>query len=343
MRGGNKTDLSKSGANVISGGKSRKIGSLEKGYMAYIMIAPFVIVFLVFTLYSVLQTIWLAFTDTVLLDPQSGNFDGINQFQRLFGETIFRRSIGNTWLIWIVNFLPQLGVAMLLSVWFSSSFLRLRLKGLWRSLIFLPNMMMPATVGVMYERLFQDRYAPANQFLLGIRAVNTPIEFFDSPQFNQMLVAYIQWWMWYGNTVVILVAGMSSISVALYESAMIDGANGWRMFKSITLPSLRPILVYTLVTSLVGGLQMFEIPFMISNTGGPRNSISTMFTVMFRKYESGRKFIASAAAVGVIILIMSTIASSIVFFLLRDRDEIAEKKARKIAEKEKKLKSKAVM
>ena len=343
MRGGNNRDASGSGAKVISGGERRRIGSLEKGYMAYVMVAPFILVFCFFSLYAVLQTIWLAFTDTALLARESGNFAGLDQFERLFKDRIFVKSIGNTWKIWIVNFIPQIGMAMLLSVWFTSSFLKLKLKGLFRSLIFMPNLMMPATVGVMYQRLFQDRYAPANQFLLGINAVDSPIRFFDSPVFNQMMVAYIQWWMWYGHTVVILVAGMSSISVALYESAMIDGANGWRMFRSITRPSLRPILVYTLVTSLVGGMQMFEIPYMISNQGGPENAISTMYTVMLRKFDSGKKFIAAAAAVGVVILMMTSAASLVIFWLLRDRDAQAEKKARKLAEKEKKMRRKAVM
>lgn len=343
MRIGKGSGASGSVASQGMAGGSRKIGSLEKGYMGYVMIAPFVIVFIVFSLYSVVNTIWLAFTDTALLVPSSGKFVAFLQFERLTKDKVFIKAIGNTWKIWLVNFIPQLGIAMLLSVWFTSSFLKLKLVGMWRSFLYLPNLFMPATVGVLYFKIFQDIYAPANQFLTLINAVAEPIRFTDKPLFNQMLVAYIQWWMWYGNTIIILVAGMSSIPASFYESGMIDGANGWKMFRYITLPALRPILVYTLVTSLVGGMQMFEIPYFISQQGGPGNAISTMYTVMFRKYDAGKKFIGSAAAVGVVILMITTVCSLIIFRLLRDRDAASEKKAKKLAAKERKLRQRMVL
>ena len=343
MRIGKGSGASGSVASQGMAGGSRKIGSLEKGYMGYVMIAPFVIVFIVFSLYSVVNTIWLAFTDTTLLEPSSGKFVAFLQFEKLTKDKVFIKAIGNTWKIWLLNFIPQLGIAMLLSVWFTSSFLKLKLVGMWRSFLYLPNLFMPATVGVLYYTIFQDIYSPANQFLAMINAVPEPVVFLDSQAFNQVLVAYIQWWMWYGNTIIILVAGMSSIPASFYESGMIDGANGWKMFRYITLPALRPILVYTLVTSLVGGMQMFEVPYMIGQQGGPRNAISTMYTVMFRKYDTGKKFIGSAAAVGVVILMITTVCSLIIFRLLRDRDAASEKKAKKLAAKERKLRQRMVL
>lgn len=343
MRIGKGSGVSGSVASQGMAGGSRKIGSLEKGYMGYIMISPFVVVFIVFSLYSVLNTIWLAFTDTQLLVPSSGKFVGMYNFQRLLKDRVFIKSIGNTWKIWLLNFIPQLGIAMLLSVWFTSSFLKLKLVGMWRSLLYLPNMFMPATVGVLYFKLFQDIYSPANQFLTMINAIPEPIRFMDKPVFLQMLTAYIQWWMWYGNTIIILVAGMSSIPASFYESGMIDGANGWKMFRYITLPALRPILVYTLVTSLVGGMQMFDIPYFIAQQGGPGNAISTMYTVMFRKYDAGKKFIGAAASVGIVILLITTVCSLIIFRVLRDRDAASEAKAKKLAAKERKLRQRMVM
>jgi len=351
-------------SRTIRQGKPRRF-SLEKGYVAYIMIAPFIIVFCFFSLYTVLYTIVIGFTDLDVLKPTQMKFVGMDNFRKFFkgflpqinidqikgGKwdeigtaikdsfnydkfSVQKKSIANTWLIWVVNFIPQLGIAMLLSVWFNSSFLKIKLIGLWRSVFYMPNLLMPATVGVIFFKLFQDGSAPANQFMVRVLGVwEKEFMFLENTTFTQMMVSFIQWWMWYGNTIVILVAGMSSISVSLYESAMIDGAGGLKMFRYITLPSLRPILVYTLVTSLVGGMQMFDIPFLISAEGNPRNSITTIYCLMQRQFQIANKA-GSAAAIGIILLIMTTICSLVIFYFLRDKDAISERKAQKEARRE---------
>lgn len=353
-------------AKAGSGKKERRHLSLEKGHMAYIMIAPFVIVFLIFSLYTVLYTIFIAFTNLNILYPDKMEFVGLDNFERFFKRgfipkewnkegldeffanyfkydsfPVEKKAIVNTWYIWLVNFIPQIGIAMLISVWFNSSFLKIKLIGLWRSLFYMPNLLMPATVGVIFFKLFQDRMAPANQFMVGILGVwDEGFEFLMNETFSRMMVSFIQWWMWYGHTIVILLAGMSSIAISLYESAMIDGAGGGKMFFYITLPALRPILVYTLVTSLVGGMQMFEIPFLISAEGSPKNAITTIFMLMQRQFQNAH-LAGSSAAIGIVILMMTTICSLFIFYFLRDKDAGAERKARKIAKRERRIKAKA--
>lgn len=343
-----------------SGNRERRHLSLEKGHVAYIMIAPFVIVFCIFSLYTVLYTLYIGFTNLNVLKPTQAKFVGLDNFERFFKGflpkdlswesikesfnyqtfSVQKKSIVNTWKIWLVNYIPQLSIAMLLSVWFSSSFLKIKLIGFWRSILYMPNLLMPATVGFVFFKIFQDKLAPANQFLVGMTGIwEKPFEFMLDKNFSQMLVSFIQWWMWYGNTIVILVAGMSTISVSLYESAMIDGAGGMKMFRYITLPSLRPILVFTLVTSLVGGMQMFDIPYLISAEGNPSNSITTIFVLMQRQFQIGNAA-GSAAAIGIILLIMTTICSLIIFYLLRDKDAGRERKAMKTARKERALRAK---
>jgi multiple sugar transport system permease protein len=343
-----------------SGNKERRHLSLEKGHVAYIMIAPFIIVFCIFSLYTVIYTLYIGFTNLNVLKPTQVKFVGLENFERFFKNflpknlsweaikesfdyqkfSVQKKSIVNTWKIWLVNYIHQLGIAMLLSVWFSSSFLKIKLIGFWRSLLYMPNLLMPATVGVIFFKLFQDKMAPANQFLVGVLGVwDEGYEFLMNETFSQMLISFIQWWMWYGNTIVILVAGMSSISVSLYESAMIDGAGGMKMFRYITLPSLRPILVYTLVTSLVGGMQMFDIPYLISAEGNPKNSITTIFCLMQRQFQIANAA-GSAAAIGIILLMMTTLCSMLIFFLLRDKDAGMERKASRAARKERALRLK---
>jgi|LSQX01.3.fsa_nt_gb multiple sugar transport system permease protein len=373
MRAGKSAKRSNSGTRSgFLPGLGRPKFSLEKGYIAYIMIAPFIIFFLIFSLYPVYNTFRLSFTDTLTSAPNDGKFIGFDNYVKYFSDigkslskaydkaidkngaapgfltwvkTIFNydeyntdlKAIATTWKIWLINFIPQITIAMILSVWFNSSFLKLKLVGLWRSLLYLPNMLMPATVGVIFWKFFQNKIAPANQLLVGTLGILTEAkDFMLDTSFTPLLVSFIQWWMWYGNTIVILVAGMSSISASLYESANIDGANGWKMFRYITLPSLRPILVYTLVTSLVGGMQMFDIPYLFSPNGGIKNETLTLFIRMNNLYKKGM-VLGKAATIGVIILFISSIASLLIFRVLRDNDSIAERKAARIARKERKL------
>lgn len=366
--------VSKSNSVTRSGslpGLGRTRFSLEKGYIAYVMIMPFIVFFLVFSLYPVFNTFRLSFTDTLTTAPNDGKYIGLKNYTTYFSDigkgftkaydkavkdgadpgfltrlkTYFDydsyqvelKTIATTWKIWIINFVPQIVIAMILSVWFNSSFLKLKLVGLWRSLLYLPNMLMPATVGVIFWKFFQNTLSPANQLLYGtLKILSEPKEFMLDTDFTPLLVSFVQWWMWYGNTIVILVAGMSSISASLYESANIDGAGGWKMFRYITLPSLRPILVYTLVTSLVGGMQMFDIPYLFSPNGGVKNETLTLFIRMNNLYKKG-KVLGKSASIGIIILLISSIASLLIFRILRDNDAVAERKAARIARKERKL------
>lgn len=345
--------------------KERRHLSLEKGYIAYIMISPFIIAFCFFSLYTIIYTISMSFTNMDTRKPDAAEFIWFKQYidffkkifermwsddkpfsfsldslKRLFdykGYHPYLKALVNTWKIWLVNFIPQLSIAMLLSVWFNSSFLKIKVVGFWRSVLYLPNLLMPATVGVIFSKLFRDDLAPANQFLVGtLKVLDKPIMFLLNETFAQNLISFIQWWMWYGNTIIILVAGMSSISVSLYESAMIDGAGGMKMFRYITLPSLRPIMVFTLVTSLVGGMQMFDIPYLINAEGGPNGATKTMYMLMYGNYNDGKAG-GFSAAVGVIILLMTTICSLIIFRVLRDKDASSERKAFRVAQKEKRM------
>ena len=135
------------------------------------------------------------------------------------------------------------------------------------------------------------------------------------------VVAFIQWWMWFGQTIIIVMAGMTSIPISLYEAAMVDGANSGQMFRRITLPLLKPILVYIFVTSLVGGMQMFDIPFLLTDgRGSPQNSILTNNILMYLKFASSKGHIGFAASVGVLVFIMTTVVALGIFYFMGDRD-----------------------
>jgi multiple sugar transport system permease protein len=299
---------------------------VRKDYYGYLFIAPFIIGFLIFGLYPVYNTLALSFTDTTIL-AGGGEFIGFKNFERLFADDFFWTAIKNTWVIWILNFIPQIGIALLLSVWFTSTRLKIKAVGVWRAIFFLPNLLVPAAVAALFFSLFSF-YGPVNQFMVRAGFLEEAMHYLQNRAVARGLVVFIQWWMWFGQTVIIVMAGMTSIPIALYEAAMVDGATATQMFRRITLPLLKPILIYIFVTSLVGGMQMFDIPYLLTDRrGGPGNAILTNNIHMYIKFSSSKGHIGAASAVGVVVFIMTCIAALGIFYVLRDRDNSSYNKS----------------
>lgn len=302
------------------------VSKVQKNYYGYLFVAPFIIGFLIFGLYPVYNTIALSFTDTTLMKADS-NFIGLKNFERLFADKTFITAIKNTWSLWLMNFIPQLGIALLLSVWFTNTRLKIKGGGIWRMLFYMPNLLMASAVAALFFSLF-SYYGPVNQFLVRGGFIPEAIDFIRSPATMRGLVVFIQWWMWFGQTTILLMAGMTSISVAVYEAATIDGASIGQMFRYITLPLTKPVMIYVLVTSLVGGMQMFDIPFLLTDgRGSPANSILTNNILMYMKFRSSQGHIGAASSVGVVVFLMTSFVALLIFYLLREKPEKTFKEA----------------
>lgn len=301
--------------------------TIKKNFYGYLFIAPFVIGFLVFGLYPIYNTFSLSFTDYTLMS-RSGDFVGWKNFERLFADDFFITAVKNTWLIWILNFIPQIGVALLLSVWFTNTRLNLKGVGVWRALFFLPNLLMPAVVASLFFALFAY-YGPVNQMMVRAGLLPEAMHFLEDALTTRQLVIFIQWWTWFGQTVIIVMAGMTSIPLPLYEAAMVDGASSSQMFWRITMPLLRPILIYIFVTSLVGGMQMFDIPFLLTDgRGGPTRAILTNNILMYMKFGSSKGHIGAAASVGILIFLMTSICALGIFYFMRERNSSGSTKVK---------------
>ena len=292
---------------------------LSTNSYGYLFIAPFILGFLIFGLYPVYNTLALSLTDTTLMSREV-NYIGLKNFERLFADDFFLKAVGNSWLIWTLNFIPQIGIALLLSAWFTNLRLKIRAVGVWRALFFLPNLLMPAAVAALFFSLF-SYYGPVNQLMVQTGALSEAMHYLQDVATTRGLVIFIQWWMWFGQTAIILMAGMTAIPIHLYEAAMVDGASSAQMFTRITLPLLKPILIFVFVTSLVGGMQMFDIPFLLTDgRGSPASSIMTNNILMYLKFSSSKGHLAFAASVGVLVFIMTTVCALGIFYFLRDRD-----------------------
>jgi multiple sugar transport system permease protein len=217
-----------------------------------------------------------------------------------------------------------------------------------KAMMYLPNVITAATIAIFFRRLFSYSTGDATSavqmmidfFHGGDRSFR--VNFFASPWATRFIVCFINFWMWYGNTMIVLIAGITSISESLYESAQLDGANSFQTYTLITMPLLRPILLYTLVTSMIGGLQMYDIPFNINQypslVGFNGTYIRCTQTVLMYVNElafgkSSIKQIGIASAVSILLFIVTTILSILIFFLMRDKDAAAAAKAKRLARK----------
>ena len=306
-----------------------------------IFVLPFVIIFLLFTVYPIVNTVYLSFTDSTLMTREHEvvgwkNFEqmldihkvkkmqekGELTFKEGFAtiwDSSFMKAMKNTWVLWIWNFIPQIGIALMLSAWFTNQRLKIKGVGVWRAIYYMPNLLMPTTIAALFFTFF-DFHGPVNQVLVPTFLAEAE-HFMLKEHLVRGMVIFIQWWMWFGQTTILVMAGMTSISPSLFEAARVDGASGPQIFWRITLPLLRPIMVYIMVTSLVGGMQMFDIPFILGNgKGDPGKSILTNNVLMYIKFSSSKGHIGAASAVAMGIFLVTTFVGMLVFYLLKDND-----------------------
>ncbi len=279
----------------------------------YIFLTPFILVYIVFNLIPLFTTIFYSFYEYFRsgLDIIGPNFIGFENYIKMFKNSDIWMYAGNTLIMWILGFVPQILVSLLLGAWFSNPSLRLKGQRFFKTVIYLPNLIMASAFAMLFFTLFSEG-GPINDILVSIGILDQPYKFLDNMWSTRGLVALMNFLMWFGNTTILLMAGMMGIDTSLFEAAEVDGANSTQVFFRITLPLLRPILVYVLITSLIGGLQMFDVPQILTNaTGNPMRS--TMTLIMFLNKQLYSKNFGTGGALSVLMFIITGILSLIVF------------------------------
>ena len=285
----------------------------------YIFTIPLVIVFLIFNLWPTLYTFLLSFGDLKGLKTNF-NIIGFANFAKLVKDPYFWGAVGNTFIIWGLNFAPQLGLALLLAVWLTNTKLHLIGKNQFRALFYMPNLLTATSVAILFRSLFGYPVGPVNQILMKFGLVTESFNFFRSVTASRLIVAFIQWWMWCGQTLILLMAAITAISPSLYESAVIDGANEWQCTWKITVPMLRPMMFFLLITSMVGGMQMFDIPFLITGMHGePDYKIRTTAVYMYNIAFQGRNDYSYAAAISIGMFIITVILAIFINNITKER------------------------
>ena len=250
-------------------------------------------------------------------------------FRWVFTNAKFKQAFKNTVIIWIINFIPQLGFALLFTAWFTDRRSKVKGSGLFKILFYMPNIITAATLAILFNVLFGFPKGAVNDLLTGMHIMKEAYRFNNNEWAIKLIVAFVQFYQWYGYTMVNLIAGVIGISPEIFEAAEIDGANRVQTFFRITIPCIRQILLFVLVTSLIGGLNMFDVPELYAGVKQANGAVMTLNMFIRMVGLSGRYLYNKAAAASVIMFVIIVALSAIVFYILRDKDEAKLKKLRK--------------
>ena len=292
----------------------------------YLFILPFFITYCIFALVPQLLTIYNSFFENYRegLKQVGPNFVGMRNYVKLFtpdknGSIAILKFAGNTMLMWLEGAVPQVLIALLLSVIFTSYRLKIKGQQFFKTVIYMPNLIMASAFSMLFFTLFSN-VGPINQLIMQLGIADQPIPFFDKQYTVRGLVALMNFLMWFGNTTILLMAGIMGIDQCLFEAANLDGANSVQVFFKVTLPLLMPVLVYTVITALIGGLQMFDVPQVLTNGAGTPNRSSTTLIMYLNNFLKTSKNYGMAGAVSVIIFIITGLLSILVFKSLTKED-----------------------
>jgi multiple sugar transport system permease protein len=279
----------------------------------YFFLIPFVLVYVIFQLVPLIQTFYYSVYEYYRVGVKiiGPNYVGLENFKTLFNTPDLPKYFANTMIMWVMGFVPQIIVSLVLGAWFSDNRLKLKASGFFKVVIYLPNLIMASAFAMLFSVLFSDS-GPINDILIQLGILSEPYKWMSHTGSARSLVAIMNFLMWYGNTTILLMAGMMGIDTSLFEAAEVDGATSSQKFFKITLPLLRPILVYVMITSLIGGLQMFDVPQVLTNgEGSPTRT--TMTLVMYLNKHLYSKNYGIGGALSVILFIVTAILSVIVF------------------------------
>ena len=198
-----------------------------------------------------------------------------------------------------------------------------RIKGqaFFKAVIYLPNLIMASAFSMLFYTLFSNA-GPVNQLLIQMGWSDHVIDFFAVKFTVRGLICLMNFLMWFGNTTILLMAGIMGIDQSLFEASTIDGASSLQTFFRVTLPLLTPILVYTIITALIGGLQMFDVPQVLTNVLGTPNRSSTTLIMYLNNYLDTSKNYGMAGTISVVVFILTGLLSVLVFkSLTRQREQ----------------------
>jgi cellobiose transport system permease protein len=287
---------------------SRTARRPRRSLVPYLFIAPFFVVFGAFGAFPLVYTAFISLFRWNPIGEQA--FIGLQNYADLMVDPRFWNAAGNTLTIWVLSTVPQLAVALVLAAFLNQALLRA--KTTWRMAVLVPNITSVLAVGIVFTQLFGRDYGMINTVIEALGG--SRVDWVSGSFSSQFAISTMIMWRWTGYNTLIYLAAMQSIPRSLYESAEIDGAGRIRQFFAVTIPQLRPTIIFTVIVSTIGGLQVFAEPLIFGGQGGVTGGQSRQFqTLALFLYEQGFRNLefgygsAIAWALFVIIVILTVV------------------------------------
>jgi cellobiose transport system permease protein len=312
-----------SGTGSASGGtatalrvRRRVLRRLDARVSPYLYVAPFFALFAVFGLFPLGYTAYVSLTDRNLLGPVA-HFIGLHNYALLFHDSYFWNAVENTFGIWFLSTVPQLVLALAIAHVLNT---KLRARTFFRMAVLLPQVTSLVAVALIFTQLFGHDYGLVNYVLgsVGIHHV-----YWEAGRFSSWVaISVMVTWRWTGYNTLIYLAAMQSIPEELYEAAAVDGARRFRQFLHVTVPMLRPTILFTTVISTIGGLQLFTEPYLFQpstsgGTGGASRQYQTIVMYLYEKFLGSTQFkFGYAAAIAWCLVLLIALFGLLNYFLV---------------------------
>lgn len=259
--------------------------SVASYWPQYVAISPFYLLFAVFGLFPIGFSIYLSFHDWNGLGEMK--FVGLSQYAFLLGDARFWNSVFVTFVVWFLSTIPMLVLALVLAFLLHQD---LRGKSIYRAAFFVPNVTSMVAMTIVFISIFSDSFGLANGLLKQL--VGQGLPWMTDPAWIRVTIAIMVIWRFTGYNAIIYLAGLQSIPTELYEAARVDGANTFQVFTRITVPLLRPVILFTVITSTIGGLSLFTEPqVLLGSGGGPQHGGETIvlyqYNMAFNNFDFG--------------------------------------------------------
>lgn len=298
----------KAGSNYNKRIFSQKIREHISGYL---FISPFFIIFGVFGLFPIIFTAYISLNRWNLLGARE--FIGFRNYELLMSDPMFWKSISNTFIIWFMSTVPQLFLALILAFLLNQAFLKGR--DFFRLAVFIPNITSVVAVAIVFTSIFGQHYGIINYIfsMVGI----SPVNWSGTTWGTYIAISMMVIWRWTGYNAIIYLAALQSIPRDLYEAATIDGAKKRQQFFYITIPMIRPMIIFTVILSTIGGMQIFAEPLMFSGlSGGSQNQGLTVTLYLYGEAFTRSSF-GYASAIAWLLFLIIVVFSLINLFITR--------------------------
>ncbi len=316
----------------------RKKKMVRYSKYGYLFSIPFVLAFILFALYPTFNTLILGFTDFKGAGTTEWNFltevgkPWYQNYLDVFTSASFKKAFINTCVLWLISAVPEYTLAMLFAAWYTDRKLKIKAKGLFKTLYYMPNIIAGVTMAMLFASLFGYPKGAVNDIcnlfaeFFGIEREN--YDFFSHEWSVKLIIIAVNIYMYFGSTMILIIAGILGIGTEVFEAAEIDGCNRLQTFFKITLPCMREVMTYLIVVSILGGLNLFDVPAMLI---GARcnNAGLTMLMYIRNQAFAGSYLYNRASAASVVLTCLCLIPAAIVFHMRRDKDEALIKKLKR--------------